>query len=157
MNAGKASSRPRNGTEWIQNKRSRYATHVLQLFRELQSLHQLADRSTRAGCPRLRCCAIPASSSTTRDITGIRNTLFQALKFTDSRNCSARMISAIARYLGKSRPQPDDRALRNIPAEEHKNVLSRCRAVAPGRGPQPGPRQRCAARIRQGLSKARVS
>jgi exopolyphosphatase/guanosine-5'-triphosphate,3'-diphosphate pyrophosphatase len=32
------------------------------------------------------------------------------------------IISAIARYLGKSRPQPGDRALRNIPAEEHKNV-----------------------------------
>jgi exopolyphosphatase/guanosine-5'-triphosphate,3'-diphosphate pyrophosphatase len=32
------------------------------------------------------------------------------------------LVSAIARYLGKSRPQPGDRALRNIPAIEHKNV-----------------------------------
>jgi len=32
------------------------------------------------------------------------------------------IISAIARYLGKSRPQPGDRALRNIPTAEHKNV-----------------------------------
>ena len=32
------------------------------------------------------------------------------------------LVSAIARYLGKSRPQPGDRALRNIPTEEHKNV-----------------------------------
>ena len=32
------------------------------------------------------------------------------------------IVSALARYLGKSRPQPGDRALRNIPAEEHKNV-----------------------------------
>jgi exopolyphosphatase/guanosine-5'-triphosphate,3'-diphosphate pyrophosphatase len=32
------------------------------------------------------------------------------------------VVSAIARYLGKSRPQPDDRAMRNIPAEEHKHV-----------------------------------
>ena len=32
------------------------------------------------------------------------------------------LVSAIARYLGKSRPQPGDRALRNIPADEHKNV-----------------------------------
>jgi len=31
-------------------------------------------------------------------------------------------VSAIARYLGKSRPQPGDRALRNIPADEHKHV-----------------------------------
>ena len=32
------------------------------------------------------------------------------------------MVSAIARYLGKSRPQPGDRAMRNIPAEEHEHV-----------------------------------
>jgi exopolyphosphatase/guanosine-5'-triphosphate,3'-diphosphate pyrophosphatase len=32
------------------------------------------------------------------------------------------LVSALARYLGKSRPQPGDRAMRNIPAEEHKNV-----------------------------------
>ena len=32
------------------------------------------------------------------------------------------MISAVARYLGKSRPQLGDRALRNIPPEEHKNI-----------------------------------
>ncbi len=33
------------------------------------------------------------------------------------------IVSAIARYLGKSRPEPGDRAMRNIPAEEHKNVM----------------------------------
>jgi exopolyphosphatase/guanosine-5'-triphosphate,3'-diphosphate pyrophosphatase len=32
------------------------------------------------------------------------------------------VVSAIGRYLGKSRPQPGDRALRNIPAQEHQNV-----------------------------------
>ena len=32
------------------------------------------------------------------------------------------IISAIARYLGKSRPQPSDRPMRNIPAIEHENV-----------------------------------
>ena len=32
------------------------------------------------------------------------------------------IVSAITRYLGKSRPDPNDRALRNIPAEEHKHV-----------------------------------
>jgi exopolyphosphatase/guanosine-5'-triphosphate,3'-diphosphate pyrophosphatase len=32
------------------------------------------------------------------------------------------IVSALARYLGKSRPQPGDRAVRNIPSEEHKNV-----------------------------------
>ncbi len=34
------------------------------------------------------------------------------------------LVSAIARYLGKSRPQPGDRALRNIPADQHKHVHS---------------------------------
>jgi exopolyphosphatase/guanosine-5'-triphosphate,3'-diphosphate pyrophosphatase len=29
------------------------------------------------------------------------------------------LISAIARYMGKSRPQPGDRALRNLPSNEH--------------------------------------
>ena len=32
------------------------------------------------------------------------------------------IISAIARYLGKTRPQPGDRAMRNIPTQEHPNV-----------------------------------
>jgi exopolyphosphatase/guanosine-5'-triphosphate,3'-diphosphate pyrophosphatase len=32
------------------------------------------------------------------------------------------IISAIARYLGKTRPQPGDRAMRNIPVMEHANV-----------------------------------
>ena len=32
------------------------------------------------------------------------------------------IVSALARYLGKSRPQPGDRAMRNIPAEDHKHV-----------------------------------
>jgi exopolyphosphatase/guanosine-5'-triphosphate,3'-diphosphate pyrophosphatase len=32
------------------------------------------------------------------------------------------IVSALARYLGKSRPQPGDRALRNIPSDEHKHV-----------------------------------
>jgi exopolyphosphatase/guanosine-5'-triphosphate,3'-diphosphate pyrophosphatase len=32
------------------------------------------------------------------------------------------VVSALARYLGKSRPQAGDRALRNIPAEEHIHV-----------------------------------
>ncbi|HEX4319683.1 MAG TPA: Ppx/GppA phosphatase family protein [Acidobacteriaceae bacterium] len=32
------------------------------------------------------------------------------------------IISAIARYLGKTRPQPGDRAMRNIAPQEHENV-----------------------------------
>jgi exopolyphosphatase / guanosine-5'-triphosphate,3'-diphosphate pyrophosphatase len=33
------------------------------------------------------------------------------------------VVSAIARYLGKTRPQPGDRAMRNIAVAEHANVL----------------------------------
>ena len=33
------------------------------------------------------------------------------------------IVSAIARYLGKSRPDPMDRVMRTIPAEEHANVV----------------------------------
>jgi exopolyphosphatase/guanosine-5'-triphosphate,3'-diphosphate pyrophosphatase len=33
------------------------------------------------------------------------------------------IVSAIARYLGKTRPQPGDRAMRNISPQEHGNVL----------------------------------
>jgi exopolyphosphatase/guanosine-5'-triphosphate,3'-diphosphate pyrophosphatase len=32
------------------------------------------------------------------------------------------IVSAIARYLGKSRPEPDDRPMRNIPPAEHGQV-----------------------------------
>jgi exopolyphosphatase/guanosine-5'-triphosphate,3'-diphosphate pyrophosphatase len=32
------------------------------------------------------------------------------------------IVSAIARYLGKTRPQPGDRAMRNIPPQEHEQV-----------------------------------
>ena len=37
-------------------------------------------------------------------------------------NLQRTIISAIARYLGKSRLQPGDRAMRNIPPAEHANV-----------------------------------
>ena len=38
------------------------------------------------------------------------------------RSVQRTLVSAIARYLGKSRPQPGDRALRNIPDVEHQRV-----------------------------------
>jgi exopolyphosphatase/guanosine-5'-triphosphate,3'-diphosphate pyrophosphatase len=33
------------------------------------------------------------------------------------------LVGAIARYLGKSRPEPMDRIMRSLPAEEHENVI----------------------------------
>src|SRR6202041_1884120 len=33
------------------------------------------------------------------------------------------IVSAVARYMGKSRPDPMDRVMRSIPVEEHTNVV----------------------------------
>jgi exopolyphosphatase / guanosine-5'-triphosphate,3'-diphosphate pyrophosphatase len=95
--------------------------HAAQLFRDLKPLHQLPDdyaswldaasilRDTgkfinHQGHHRHSQYII--SSSEMYGFTQVQRTI----------------VSAIARYLGKSRPQPGDRALRNIPAEEHKHV-----------------------------------
>ena len=95
--------------------------HALQLFRELRSLHLLPPEyeSWLAAAAVLRDTGkfinhqghhrhtqYIVSSSEIYGYTQLQRTL----------------VSAIARYMGKSRPQPGDRALRNIPAEEHKNV-----------------------------------
>jgi exopolyphosphatase/guanosine-5'-triphosphate,3'-diphosphate pyrophosphatase len=95
--------------------------HALQLFRELKALHELpAEYENWLAAAALlrdtgkfinhqghhRHTQYIVSSSEIYGYTRLQRTL----------------VSAIARYLGKSRPQPGDRALRNIPAEEHKNV-----------------------------------
>jgi exopolyphosphatase/guanosine-5'-triphosphate,3'-diphosphate pyrophosphatase len=95
--------------------------HAMQLFRELKALHQLPAEyeSWIAAAAMLkdtgkfinhqghhRHTQYIVSSSEIYGYTAVQRTV----------------VSAIARYLGKSRPQPGDRALRNIPAEEHKNV-----------------------------------
>jgi exopolyphosphatase/guanosine-5'-triphosphate,3'-diphosphate pyrophosphatase len=95
--------------------------HAVQLFRELKAMHQLPPEyeSWLAAAAMLRDTGkfinhqghhrhaqYIISSSEIYGYTQLQRTL----------------VSAIARYLGKSRPQPGDRGLRNIPAEEHKNV-----------------------------------
>lgn len=95
--------------------------HAVQLFRELKAMHKLPPdyESWLAGAAVLRDTGkfinhqghhrhtqYIVSSSEIYGYTQLQRTL----------------VSAIARYLGKSRPQPGDRALRNIPPEEHKNV-----------------------------------
>ena len=47
-------------------------------------------RSMKAGWPPRPCCATPASSSTTRAITGTRSTLFRVRRSTATRRCSGR-------------------------------------------------------------------
>jgi exopolyphosphatase/guanosine-5'-triphosphate,3'-diphosphate pyrophosphatase len=95
--------------------------HALQLYRALQPLHQLPAEYEiwLAAAAMLRDTGkfinyqghhrhtqYVVSSSEIYGYTPLQRTL----------------VSAIARYLGKSRPQPGDRALRNIPAVEHERV-----------------------------------
>jgi exopolyphosphatase/guanosine-5'-triphosphate,3'-diphosphate pyrophosphatase len=95
--------------------------HALQLYRALHALHQLPPEyeTWLAAAAMLRNTGkfinyqghhrhtqYVISSSEIYGYTPLQRTL----------------VSAIARYLGKSRPQPGDRALRNIPAVEHDRV-----------------------------------
>jgi exopolyphosphatase/guanosine-5'-triphosphate,3'-diphosphate pyrophosphatase len=95
--------------------------HAIQLYRELQTLHELPPEyeSWLAAAAMLRDTGkfinhqghhrhtqYIVSSSEIYGYTPVQRTL----------------VSAIARYLGKSRPQPGDRALRNIPIDEHPHV-----------------------------------
>jgi exopolyphosphatase / guanosine-5'-triphosphate,3'-diphosphate pyrophosphatase len=95
--------------------------HVLQLFRELQSLHQLPHEyeSWLSAAAMLRDTGKFINHQGHHRHTQYIISSTEIYGFTQLQRT---MISAVGRYLGKSRPQPDDRALRNIPAEEHKNI-----------------------------------
>jgi exopolyphosphatase/guanosine-5'-triphosphate,3'-diphosphate pyrophosphatase len=95
--------------------------HALQLFRDLKPLHQLpAEYENWLEAAALlrdtgkfinhqghhRHTQYIVSSSEIYGYTPVQRTI----------------VSAIARYMGKSRPQPGDRPLRNIPVEEHAHV-----------------------------------
>lgn len=95
--------------------------HAVQLFHELRQLHQLPpDYETWLASAALladtgkfinhqghhRHTQYIVSSSEIYGFTPLQRTI----------------VSAIARYLGKSRPQPGDRAMRNIPPEEHRHI-----------------------------------
>ncbi len=95
--------------------------HALQLFRELKALHQLPAEYE----------AWLAAAAMLRDTGKFINHqghhrhtqyIVSSSEIYGYTQLQRTVVSAIARYLGKSRPQPGDRALRNIPAEEHKNV-----------------------------------
>jgi len=97
-------------------------THAEQLFRDLEPLHQLPPeyKTWLAAAAMLsetgkflnhqghhRHTQYIVSSSEMYGITQAQRTI----------------VSAIARYLGKSRPHPADRAMRNIPSQQHPFVL----------------------------------
>ena len=95
--------------------------HAVQLFRELKPLHNLPPEYE----------GWVAAAAVLRDTGKFINHqghhrhtqyIVSSSELYGYTRLECTIVSAIARYLGKSRPQPGDRALRNIPAEEHKNV-----------------------------------
>jgi exopolyphosphatase/guanosine-5'-triphosphate,3'-diphosphate pyrophosphatase len=96
-------------------------SHVVQLFKELKPLHELAPEYESW----LATAAILRDTGKFINHQGHhRHTqyIISSSEIYGYTQLQRTLVSAIARYLGKSRPQPGDRALRNIPADEHKNV-----------------------------------
>jgi exopolyphosphatase/guanosine-5'-triphosphate,3'-diphosphate pyrophosphatase len=95
--------------------------HAVQLFRDLKALHQLPAEYESW----LSAAAILRETGKFINHQGHhRHTqyIISSSEIYGYTSLQRTLVSAIARYLGKSRPQPGDRALRNIPAEEHKNI-----------------------------------
>jgi exopolyphosphatase/guanosine-5'-triphosphate,3'-diphosphate pyrophosphatase len=95
--------------------------HAIQLFHDLKTLHQLP----------LEYESWIAAAAVLRDTGKFINHqghhrhsqyIVSSSEIYGYTQVQRTIVSAIARYLGKSRPQPDDRALRNIPTEEHNHV-----------------------------------
>jgi exopolyphosphatase/guanosine-5'-triphosphate,3'-diphosphate pyrophosphatase len=95
--------------------------HAVQLFRELQTLHRLPPEyeDWLAAAAVLRDTGKFINHQGHHRHTQYIVSMSEIYGFTQVQRT---IVSAIARYQGKSRPQPDDRALRNIPAAEHKHV-----------------------------------
>jgi len=95
--------------------------HAVQLFRELKLLHQLPpDYETY-----LAAAAVLRDTGKFINHQGHHRHAQYIISMSEMygyTQVQRTIVSAIARYLGKSRPQPNDRALRNIPADEHKHV-----------------------------------
>jgi exopolyphosphatase / guanosine-5'-triphosphate,3'-diphosphate pyrophosphatase len=100
--------------------------HALQLFRQLRPLHELPPEYEHW----LAAAAVLRDTGKFINHQGHhRHTqyIISSSEIYGYTPVQRTIVSAIARYLGKSRPQASDRALRNIPPEEHSNVH---RAVA---------------------------
>ena len=95
--------------------------HAVQLYRELKALHQLPAEyeSWLAAAAMLRDTGKFITHQGHHRHTQYIVSSSEIYGYTQVQRTT---VSAIARYLGKSRPQPGDRALRNIPTDQHKNV-----------------------------------
>jgi exopolyphosphatase/guanosine-5'-triphosphate,3'-diphosphate pyrophosphatase len=96
-------------------------SHAVQLFHDLKALHQLPAEyeSWLAAAAYLRDTGKFINHQGHHRHTQYIVSSSEIYGYTQ---VQLTIISAIARYLGKSRPQPGDRALRNNPPEEHVHV-----------------------------------
>lgn len=95
--------------------------HVQQLFRDLKPLHELPEEYEGW----LRAAAVLRDTGKFINHQGHHRHaqyIISSSELYGYTQVQRTVVSALARYLGKSRPQPGDRAVRNIPAVEHKNV-----------------------------------
>jgi exopolyphosphatase/guanosine-5'-triphosphate,3'-diphosphate pyrophosphatase len=95
--------------------------HAVQLFHDLKTLHELPPEyeSWLAAAAYLRDTGKFINHQGHHRHTQYIVSSSEIFGYTQVQRT---IVSAIARYLGKSRPQPGDRALRNIPPEEHNHV-----------------------------------
>ncbi len=95
--------------------------HAMQLFKELKGLHQLPPEYENW----LAAAAVLRDTGKFINHQGHhRHTQYviSSSELYGYTPVQRTIVSAIARYLGKTRPDPGDRAMRNIPADEHRNV-----------------------------------
>jgi len=95
--------------------------HAVQLYKELHGLHQLPPEYESW----LAAAAILRDTGKFVNHQGHHRHTQYIVSSSEIYGCTQAqrtLISAIARYLGKSRPQPGDRALRNIPVGDHQYV-----------------------------------
>jgi exopolyphosphatase/guanosine-5'-triphosphate,3'-diphosphate pyrophosphatase len=95
--------------------------HAVQLFRDLKALHELPVEYESW----LQAAALLRDTGKFINHQGHhRHTQYivSSSEIYGYTQLQRTTVSAIVRYLGKSRPQPGDRALRNIPAAEHAHV-----------------------------------
>ncbi|HXR37677.1 MAG TPA: Ppx/GppA phosphatase family protein [Terracidiphilus sp.] len=95
--------------------------HAIQLYRDLKTLHELPPEYESW----LQAAAVLRDTGKFINHQGHhRHTQYivSSSEIYGYTQVQRTTVSAIARYLGKSRPQPGDRALRNIPADEHRHV-----------------------------------
>lgn len=109
----------RYGVDMLQAEPVR--SHAVQLYRELVFLHRLPPEYETY----LAAAAVLRDTGKFINHQGHHRHTQYIISMSEIYGYSQvqrTIVSAIARYLGKSRPQPNDRALRNIPPEEHKQI-----------------------------------